>query len=99
MIIIDPVDNPRLYDLIVDDRHVKLIPSVPKAPTIKAATIRVLYAVLFIYAGIAGTYQVVNAISTAIGFFNLRNQVQAPFPLYGNLISVRRRRPRMPGLL
>lgn len=54
---------------------------------VKTAARRALYALLFIYAGIAGTYQVVNAVSTAIGFFNLRNQVQAPFQLYGNLIS------------
>jgi len=47
---------------------------------------RLLYALLFIYAGIAGTYEVVNAASTTIGNFNLRNQVQAPFQLYGNLI-------------
>ncbi len=58
----------------------------PKPPTTKAATTRVLYALLFIYAGIAGTYEVVNSVSTTIGNFNLRNQVQAPFQLYGNLI-------------
>ena len=52
----------------------------------KAARIRVLYAILFMYAGITGTYEVVNSISTIIGNFNLRNQVQAPFQLYGNLI-------------
>jgi hypothetical protein len=62
-------------------------PSVPNPPTSKAAPTRVLYALLFIYAGAAGTYQIVNAVSTPIGFFNLRNQVQAPFQLYGNLIS------------
>ncbi len=59
----------------------------PTAPTTKTATIRVLYALLFIYAGIAGTYEVVNSISTVIGNFNPRNQVQAPFQLYGNLIE------------
>lgn len=62
-------------------------PSVRNPSTIKAATPRVLYLLLLIYAGIAGTYQVVNAVSTMIGNFNLRNQVQAPFQLYGNLIS------------
>lgn len=62
-------------------------PSAHSPPTIKAAGIRVLYALLFIYAGIAGAYEVVNSISTIIGNFNLRNQVQAPFELYGNLIS------------
>ncbi len=61
-------------------------PSVPNAPTRKAAGTRLLYALLFLYAGIAGTYEVVNSISTIIGNFNLRNQVQAPFQLYGNLI-------------
>ena len=59
----------------------------PKPPTSNTPTIRVLYALLFIYAGTAGTYQVVNAVSTAIGVFNLRNQVQAPFQFYGNIIS------------
>lgn len=59
----------------------------PNAPTSKAATIRLLYALLFIYAGIVGTYEVANSISTIIGNFNLRNQVQAPFQLYGNLID------------
>lgn len=59
----------------------------PNPPTTKAARTRVLYVVLFIYAGIAGTYEVVNSISTIIGNFNLRNQVQAPFQLYGNSIS------------
>ncbi len=58
----------------------------PNFPITKAATTRVLYALLFIYAGIAGTYEVVNSASTIIGNFNLRNQVQAPFQLYGNLI-------------
>ena len=56
----------------------------PNPPTTKAARTRVLYVVLFIYAGIAGTYEVINSISTIIGNFNLRNQVQAPFQLYGN---------------
>src|SRR5579875_2634573 len=46
-----------------------------------------LYSLLFFYAGIAGTYQAVNAVSTTIALFNLRNQVQAPFQLYGNVIS------------
>jgi len=59
---------------------------VSNLPTSKAAKIRALYALLFIYAGIVGTYEVVNSISTIIGNFNLRNQVQAPFQLYGNLI-------------
>lgn len=58
----------------------------PNAPTTKAATTRVLHALLFLYAGITGTYEVANSISTIIGNFNLRNQVQAPFQLYGNLI-------------
>lgn len=58
----------------------------PNPPSTKAARIRVLYAMLFIYAGITGTYEVVNSISTIIGNFNLRNQVQAPFQLYGNLV-------------
>ena len=53
----------------------------------KTATPRVLYALLFVYAGIAGTYQIGNSVSTTIGLFNLRNQVQAPFQLDGNLIS------------
>ena len=61
-------------------------PSMPNLPIIKAAAIRVLYALLFIYAGIAGTYAVVTSISSIIGNFNLRNQVQAPFQLYGNLL-------------
>ncbi len=59
----------------------------PNPPTTKAATTRVLYGLLFIYAGIAGTYEVVNSISTIIGTFNLRKQVQAPFQLYGNSIE------------
>ncbi|MDQ6664278.1 MAG: SpoIIE family protein phosphatase [Acidobacteriota bacterium] len=62
-------------------------PSAPNRPTTKAARTRILYALLFLYAGIAGTYEVVNSISTIIGNFNLRNQVQAPFQLYGNLIA------------
>jgi len=53
----------------------------------KAARTRVLYALLFLYAGIAGTYEVVTSMSTTIGNFNLRNQVQAPFQLYGNLVE------------
>ncbi len=57
------------------------------AATTKPATTRVLYALLFIYAGIAGTYEVANSIATIIGNFNLRNQVEAPFGLYGNLIE------------
>jgi sigma-B regulation protein RsbU (phosphoserine phosphatase) len=52
----------------------------------KTSTACALYILLFLYIGMAGTYQVVNAVSTPIGFFNLRNQVQAPFQLYGNLI-------------
>lgn len=59
----------------------------PNLPITKTATLRVLYALLFIYAGIAGTYEVVNSVSTTIGTFNLRDQVQAPFQLYGNLIA------------
>ncbi|MBV9759680.1 MAG: hypothetical protein JO340_03860 [Acidobacteriaceae bacterium] len=61
--------------------------SAPNQRTTKAASIRVLYLLLFICAGIVGTYEVVNSISTIIGSFNLRNQVQAPFQLYGNLIE------------
>jgi len=60
---------------------------VPNLPITKAATPRVLYFLLFIYAGIAGTYEVANSFSTIIGIFNLRDQVQAPFQLYGNLIE------------
>ena len=60
---------------------------VPNLPITKAATPRILYALLFIYAGIAGTYEVANSVSTTIGDFNLRDQVQAPFNLYGNLIA------------
>ena len=59
----------------------------PNYPSSKAAKTRVLYALLFIYTGIAGTYEVANSVSTIIGNFNLRNQVQAPFQLYGNVIS------------
>ena len=59
----------------------------PNLPSANAARIRVLYAVLFIYAGIAGAYEVVNSISTITGDFNLRNQVQAPFQLDGSLIE------------
>ncbi len=59
----------------------------PNLPITKAATPRVLYFLLFIYAGIAGTYEVANSFSTIIGIFNLRDQVQAPFQLYGNLIE------------
>ena len=67
--------------------YVETDPSVPNPPAAKAAATRVLFALLVIYGGIAGTYQVVNAGSAAIAFFNLRNQVQAPFQLYGNLIN------------
>lgn len=56
-------------------------------PIVKAGPRRLIYAILFIYAGIAGIYEVVNSISTIIGNFNLRNQVQAPFQLYGNVIE------------
>ncbi|MGI8988379.1 MAG: GAF domain-containing protein [Bryobacteraceae bacterium] len=59
----------------------------PNLPITRAAIPRALYAVLFIYAGIAGTYEVANSFSTIIGNFNLRDQVQAPFQLYGNLIE------------
>ena len=59
----------------------------PNRPITKAATPRILYALLFVYAGIAGTYEVVNSVSTTIGNFNLRDQVQAPFQVYGNLIE------------
>jgi hypothetical protein len=60
---------------------------VSNLPITKAVTPRLLYALLFIYAGIAGTYEVANSVSTIIGNFNLRDQVQAPFQLYGNLIA------------
>jgi phosphoserine phosphatase RsbU/P len=59
----------------------------PNLPITRAGPRRVLYAILFIYTGIAGTYEVVNSISTIIGNFNLRDQVEAPFGLYGNLIE------------
>ncbi|HEY1946774.1 MAG TPA: SpoIIE family protein phosphatase [Bryobacteraceae bacterium] len=59
----------------------------PNLPIAKAVTPGVLYALLCIYAGIAGTYEVANSASTIIGNFNLRDQVQAPFQLYGNLIE------------
>ncbi len=61
-------------------------PSVPNPPSLKTTGPRVLYVLLFLYAAIAGTYEVVNSISTIIGNFNLRNQVQPAFQLYGNLI-------------
>jgi sigma-B regulation protein RsbU (phosphoserine phosphatase) len=60
---------------------------VPNLSITKAATPRILYALLFLYAGIAGTYEVANSVATIIGDFNLRDQVQAPFYLYGNLIT------------
>jgi sigma-B regulation protein RsbU (phosphoserine phosphatase) len=56
-------------------------------PATKARTTRILYALLLIYAGIAGTYEIANLFSTVIGNFNLRNQVQAAFGLYGNLVE------------
>lgn len=59
----------------------------PHASTSKPATTRLLYALLFLYAGIAGAYEIANAVSTTIGNFNLRNQVQAPFQVSGNLID------------
>jgi sigma-B regulation protein RsbU (phosphoserine phosphatase) len=59
----------------------------PALPITRVARTRVLYAILFIYAATAGTYEIVNSISTIIGDFNLRDQVQAPFGLYGNLIE------------
>ena len=52
-----------------------------------AITSRILYALLFLYAGLAGTYEVANSVSSTIGNFNLRDQVQAPFQLYGNWIE------------
>lgn len=55
-------------------------------PTPNSAPSRILYALLFLYVGIVGTYAVANSVSTIIGNFNLRDQVQAPFQLYGNLI-------------
>ncbi len=78
--------NPRLYDveaiLIVSETGLPV-----SNPLIaKTAVTCALYALLFLYAGIAGTYAVVNSISTIIGNFNLHNQVQTPFQLYGNLI-------------
>ena len=36
----------------------------PNLPITKAVTPFVLYALLFIYAGIAGTYEVANSVST-----------------------------------
>src|SRR3954465_2107764 len=59
----------------------------PNPASTNAATPRILYALLFLYAGIAGTYELANSVSTITGTFNLRNQVQAPFQLYGNLIA------------
>jgi phosphoserine phosphatase RsbU/P len=56
-------------------------------PKANASTLRVLYVSLFVYAAIAGIYEVGNAVSTTTGTFNLRDQVQAPFQLYGNLIA------------
>ncbi len=56
-------------------------------PNTYPAAPRILYVLLFIYAAIAGTYEVANSISTTSGLFNLRDQVQAPFQLYGNLIA------------
>jgi hypothetical protein len=50
----------------------------------KAVTPRILYVLLFVYAGITGTYEVANSVSMTAGTFNLRDQVQAPFQLYGN---------------
>ena len=59
----------------------------PNFASTEAATPRIFYVLLFLYAGIAGTYEVANSVSTTIGNFNLRDQVQAPFQLYGNLIE------------
>lgn len=59
----------------------------PNLPMPKAATLRLAYALLFLYAGIAGIYEVANSFATTIGNFNLRNQVQTPLQLYGNLIE------------
>jgi phosphoserine phosphatase RsbU/P len=60
---------------------------VPTLPITKRTTHRFLYVLLFLYAGIAGTYGVANTFSTSIGVFNLRNQVQGPVQLFGNLIQ------------
>ncbi len=59
----------------------------PYSPANLPTTNRVLYLLLLLYAGIAGIYEVANSVSTTIGVFNLRGQVQAPFQLYGNLIQ------------
>ncbi|HEX4770041.1 MAG TPA: hypothetical protein VH351_04365 [Bryobacteraceae bacterium] len=59
----------------------------PNSGSTNVATPRILYALLFLYAAIAGTYEIANSVSTTIGTFNLRDQVQAPFQLYGNLIE------------
>jgi len=53
----------------------------PKRSTInnKSSVRPVLYGVLVLYIAIAGTYQVIGSVSAIIGYFNLRNQVIAPF--------------------
>ncbi len=56
----------------------------PKPPRTKTSAPRVLYALLFLYIGIAGTYEIVAFASTAIVYFNLRNQVVEPFRIEGN---------------
>ncbi len=56
----------------------------PKRPTAKTSTPRVLYALLFLYIGIAATYEIIAFVSTAIVYFNLRNQVVEPFRIEGN---------------
>ena len=58
----------------------------PKPPAIRTSTLRVLYALLFLYIGIAATYEIVASISAIISYFNLRNQVVEPFRIEGNSV-------------
>jgi phosphoserine phosphatase RsbU/P len=57
---------------------------VPKPPAIKTSTLRVLYALLFLYIAIAATYEIVASVSVIISYFNLRKQVVEPFRIEGN---------------
>jgi phosphoserine phosphatase RsbU/P len=56
----------------------------PKPSKTKTSAPRGLYALLFLYIGIAGTYEIIAFVSTTIVYFNLRNQVVEPFRIEGN---------------
>ncbi len=64
-----------------------LIAGVPRRSTNNQAAGWILYGILILYILVAGTYLVVGSASAVIGYFNLRNQVIAPFRIEGRSLT------------